>query len=192
MIKNIKMDYIRIRNPIIEHVILYETISNRDELMSKQNILNKKDKNIEELLNEEKKKSETYLDQYKYLKADFENYKKIMEKEMEKIIKCSNERIFIELLPILDDMENALKKTAGVEEKKGLEMILNNFFKILQKNGLKSIDALSKKFDPYYHEVLMKKESDNEDDIVIEEIQKGYMLNNKVVRHSKVKVSKKK
>jgi len=171
--------------------ICNETISSRDELMSKQNILNKKNKSIEELLNEEKKKSETYLNQYKYLKADFENYKKIMEKEMEKIIKCSNERVFVELLPILDDMENALKKVAGVEEKKGLEMILNNFFKILQNNGLKSIDTLGKKFDPYYHEVLMKKESDKEDDIVIEEIQKGYMLNNKVVRHSKVKVSKK-
>jgi len=114
-----------------------------------------------------------------------------MERDKERIIKNSNESIFIELLPVLDDMENAMKRVNNSEERKGIEMIFNNFFKILEKNGLKRIDAFGKKVDVYYHDAIMKEKSNKEDRTILEEIQAGYMLNDKVIRHSKVKISEK-
>ncbi|MBL7169984.1 MAG: nucleotide exchange factor GrpE [Candidatus Aenigmarchaeota archaeon] len=168
-----------------------KTISSRDELMSKRNILDKKNKSIEELLNGEKKKSELYLGQYKYLKADFENYKKMAERDREIIVKNANLRLIEKMLPLIDDIENAISKTKNINQKKGLQIILDNFMKLLGDNGLEPINCIGKKFDPYYHEVLMIEESDIDDEIVTGEIQKGYMLNKKVIRHSKVRVSKK-
>jgi len=105
------------------------------------------------------------------------------------IIKNANERLVTNLLPIVDDMENAINKIKDEEIKKGIVIIHDNLLKILKDNGIKQMETIGKKFDPYYHEVLMKKKSDKEDGIILEEIQKGYMLNNKVIRHSKVKIS---
>jgi len=112
-----------------------------------------------------------------------------MQRDNCKIIKDSNERLIKEVLPIIDDIENAIEKTKDKESKRGFEMIHDNLLKVLEKNDVRPIDTSKKKFDPYYHEVLMKEKSDKEDEIILEEIQKGYMLNDKVIRHSKVKIS---
>jgi len=146
---------------------------------------------IEKKLKNEKKKSEEYLNQYKYLKADFENYKKIVERDKKNTIEIANQQLIERMLPLIDDIENAIEKTKDKKHKEGLQMIFNNFMKVLIDSGLKPIECIGKKFDPYYHEVLIKEESDKEDGVIIKEIQKGYMLNNKVIRHSKVKISKK-
>ena len=69
------------------------------------------------------------------------------------------------------------------------EMVFAQFFDLLKQEGLSPIKAEGMKFDPYLHEVLMKAKSDKEEDIVLEELQKGYMLKGKVLRHSKVKIS---
>ena len=74
---------------------------------------------------------------------------------------------------------------------KGMEMVYAQLISTLHEEGLKPIDALKKKFDPYLHEVMLREKSDKEEDIILEELQKGYMLNDKVLRHSKVKVSEK-
>ena len=96
------------------------------------------------------------------------------------------------ILPILDSFEVALKnKTVGTEFAKGIEMIYAQLFSMLENSGLKRIDAEGKQFDPYLHEALMQEESDKEDGLVIEEFQKGYFLNGNILRHSKVKISKK-
>ena len=70
-------------------------------------------------------------------------------------------------------------------------MVYAQLFSILEAEGLKKIEADGKKFDPYLHEVMLKEKSDKEDGIVLEELQKGYMLNDKVLRHTKIKVSEK-
>jgi len=158
--------------------------------MPKKRKETKQKEDIESILKDEKKKSETYLNQYKYLKADFENYRKMMEKDRLDIVQYANQKLISELLPVIDNIENAINKTKN-NEQIGLKIILDNLTKTFESNGLKSIECIGKKFDPYYHEVLMKEESKKEDGIIIEEIQKGYMLNNKVIRHSKVKISKK-
>ena len=89
----------------------------------------------------------------------------------------------------MDDIENAIEKTEDEEPKRGFEIIHNKLLKILLSNGVKPIKTNGKKFDPYYHEVVIKEKSNKEDGIILEEIQKGYMFNNKVIRHSKVKIS---
>ena len=150
----------------------------------------KKNENIKKILEDEKKKSKVYLNQYKYLKADFENYRKMMEKDKLNVVQYANQKLILELLTVIDDIENAINKTKN-NEQIGLKIILDNLTKILESNGLKLIECIGKKFDPYCHEVLIKEKSNEEDEIIIEEIQKGYMFNNKVIRHSKVKISEK-
>jgi len=147
--------------------------------------------NLRKQLEEVKKLAEERLNQLKYLQADFDNYRKQFEKEKEQIIKLSNENLIRELIIILDDFENSIKSIKNEENKKGIELLHKKFYNLLEKHGLKSIDALGKKFDPNFHEVLCNELSEKEEGHILEEIQKGYCLCSKVIRPSKVKVSKK-
>jgi molecular chaperone GrpE len=126
------------------------------------------------------------------LQAEFENYKKRIDKEFSERIKYSNAGLISKLLPVLDSFELAIKNKDKSEDFiKGMELVYSQFYSVLKEEGLKPIEALNKKFDPYLHEVMMQEENDKEDEIILEEFQKGYMLNDRVLRHSKVKVSKK-
>ena len=126
------------------------------------------------------------------LQAEFENYKKRCEKENSEFIKYANADLIKKLLPILDDFELALKNCRAKDDfYKGIELIYSHLIDALHSQGLKHIDCLGKKFDPYYHEALLTEESDKEENKILDEMQKGYMLNDKVIRHSKVKVAKK-
>jgi len=125
------------------------------------------------------------------VQAEFENYRKRVEKEKEEFAKIASSGIIKRILPILDNFEVALKnKPSGEDFAKGIEMIYAQLFTELETAGLKGLDAEGKMFDPYLHEALMQQESDKEDGTVIEVFQKGYTLNGQVIRHSKVKVSK--
>lgn len=133
------------------------------------------------------------LETLQRVQADFENYKKRVEKEKSGFVKSACSGIIAELLPVLDNFEVALKNAAGNNEfVDGIKMIYSQLFSILEKNGLKQIEAEGKKFNPYVHEALMQEESDKDEGTIIEEFQKGYMLGDAVLRHSKVKVSRKK
>lgn len=141
----------------------------------------------------EQKELRELTDTLQHLQAEFENYKKRAAKEGCELIKCANEDLIIKLLPIIDNFEIALK---SCREKdgfyKGTELIYSQLIDTLRSQGLKHIECLGKKFDPYYHEVLLAEESKEPENTIIEELQKGYMLNDKVIRHSKVKISKRK
>ncbi|MBW2974763.1 nucleotide exchange factor GrpE [Candidatus Woesearchaeota archaeon] len=124
------------------------------------------------------------------LQAEFENYKKYVEKSQIEFRKYAEAGLIEELLPVLDSFELAFKNTANREELvKGIELIYSQLYSLLEKKGLNKIPAAGK-FDPHLHEVLLKEKSDKEEDTILEELQKGYKLNDKVIRHSKVKVSK--
>lgn len=126
------------------------------------------------------------------LQAEFENYKKRVDKEKQEFCKLANAEFVSKLLPILDSFELALNNKDKEEDFiKGVELIYSQLFDVLEKQGLRPIQALGRKFDPYSHEALLQQESDKEDNLVLEELQKGYMFNNKLVRTSKVKISKK-
>ena len=145
---------------------------------------------LESELNEKTKLAEDSLNKLKYLQADFDNYRKKFDKEKEDIKKLANENLIKEMLVILDDFERSLNEVKDEKTKAGLLLIYKNFFKILEKHGLRKIESIGEKFDPNYHEVLMKETSDKEG-IILEEFQKGYMLNLKVIRPSQVKIGEK-
>ena len=169
--------------------------------MEKENIENKKKafrsdliisiKRLENEIKETKILAEERLNQLKYLQADFDNYRKKFDKEKEDIIKLANENLIKELLVVVDDFERSLIQIQDEEIKNGLLLIYKNLIKILEKHGLKKIESIGQKFDPNYHEVLMKENSDKEDGMILEELTKGFILKSKVIRPSQVKIAEK-
>lgn len=159
---------------------------------------NKSEKEAKEKAEPQKKKvnlKDTKIEELTELlqrvQADFENYKKQIEKEKAEFVKYVTEKLIVKLLPVLDSFEIALKNTDDKEKfVKGVELIFSQLYSTLEQEGLKPIKAVGEHFDPYRHEVLMKEKSEKED-VILEELQKGYTLNGKVIRHSKVKIGKK-
>ena len=136
----------------------------------------------------------------KYLRlyAEFENYKKKIQKDREEFAKYSNESLAYELLPVLDSLEMALKHAAegGAETTdslaQGVENTLREMNRTLEKFGITAIEALNKQFDPAYHHAMSQIErSDLESNTVTDEFRKGYLYKDKVLRPSLVAVSKK-
>ncbi len=162
-----------------------------EKIIKEEKKLETKTEDLKKHLDEAKKLAEDRLNQLKYLQADFDNYRKRFDKEKEQIIKLANENLIKELIVVLDDFDAAIKLSLEEENKKGLLTLKKKFFDILVSQGLKEIEALGKKFNPEFHEVLCKELSKHNEDEVIEEIQKGYMICSKIIRHSKVKISKK-
>lgn len=148
-------------------------------------------------LKEEADKSREYWDRLLRLQADFENTRKRLEKEKQDFCKFANETIIYELLNILDDLERTVELAQTKHQDlaaflKGVEMILVHLYDMLKEHGIKPIDAKGKIFDPHLHEALMQVEDkEMPEHTVIEELQKGYFLNDRVIRTTKVKVSKK-
>jgi molecular chaperone GrpE len=130
------------------------------------------------------------------LQADFDNTRKRLERERQDFVKFANEGIVIELLDILDDLERAVDLAESKHQDlpaflKGVEMILAHLYEMLKEYGVKPIEARGKLFDPNLHEALMQVEDKTKpENTIIEELQKGYLLNGRVIRTSKVKVSK--
>lgn len=132
---------------------------------------------------------EEITDLTKRTQANFENYRKQVEKRVEEIQDLAAKDLILQLLPVLDNLELALESVDKnlVEFRKGIELIYSQLFSILEAQGVKVIEA--KKFDPYFHEPLLKVESEAPENSILEEFQKGFMLNNRVIRHAKVKLS---
>lgn len=137
---------------------------------------------------------EEYLTGLRYLQADFENYKRRVVREKEETIKNANESLIIELLEPYENMERAVanaRKTGDEQMARGIEMVYAQMTSVFNKRGLKPIESIGKPFDPRLHEALMQEESQGvKDGTVLDEFQRGYTLNSKVIRCSKVKVSK--
>lgn len=125
-------------------------------------------------------------------RADVENYRKQLDKEKEEFAKCANRDIILDLLEVADNFERALPvlRKKDPQLALGMEMVYKQLMKTLEKYGLCGIEALGKKFDPVYHEAFLQEETSGPEGMVLEELQRGYKLQDKVIRHSKVKVSK--
>jgi len=148
-------------------------------------------------LKEEADKAAEYWDKLLRLQAEFDNIRKRLEREKQDFLRFANEGIIIELLNILDDLERTIELAqAGSQDLsmflKGVEMILAHLYDMLKGYGVKPIEAQGKPFDIRYHEALMQIETkDVPEHTIVEELQKGYLLNDRVIRTAKVKVSKK-
>ncbi len=141
---------------------------------------------LKKALAEQEKLAEERLNHLKYLQADFDNYRKHFEKEKEHIIQLANESLIKELLMIYEDLERAVQHD---QHKDGLLLVQKNLWKILEKHGVKVIESIGKQVDPHLHEVVMKVPSDQEEGIIVEEVQRGFMLKSKVIRPAQVKVA---
>ncbi|MGQ9781252.1 MAG: nucleotide exchange factor GrpE [Nitrososphaeria archaeon] len=145
-------------------------------------------------LEEEKKRSDEYLTRLKYMQADFENYRKRVDKQIEDIKRYSSERLISDLLETVDELEMAIKaaKTSNSTEVliQGVEMSLKKIQKVLANEGVTSIESLGKTFDPSKHNsVATIEKEDVEEGTIVEEIRKGYIMKDKVIRPSIVKVA---
>jgi len=147
-----------------------------------------------ELLNKIRETKE-YRDTLQRVAADFDNYRKRMEKEKENIIKFANEGLLLKLIEVLDNFERALDNVKDREDDpfvEGIRMIYNQFQKIITDEGLKPIVETGVEFDPHIHEAMMQI-ADNElkENTVTDVFQKGYILKDRVIRPAKVRISKK-
>ncbi len=148
-------------------------------------------------LKEEADKAKECQDKMLRLQADYDNTRKRLDKEKQDFVKFANEGIILELLNILDDLERTVEVAQSKHQDlpvflKGVEMILSHLYEVLKEYGVKPIEAEGKIFDPNYHEALMQAEDkDVPEHTILEELQKGYLLNDRVIRTAKVKVSKK-
>ena len=147
--------------------------------------------------------------------AEFENYKKRVENDYATVVKFSNEELISALLPVLDDFYRSLKMRKkindpkvqnnesdststgiqsstnnGMEFIRGMELIYDKLLKILEGEGIRQFDSVGKTFDPHYHDALLQiPKNDVPPHTVLEEVEKGYTLHDKVIRHAKVIVS---
>jgi molecular chaperone GrpE len=150
---------------------------------------------LKKKLEECQKKAEEYLAGWQRARADFLNYKKEEMERMGEIVKFANVELILKMLPILDNFEKAEKEIP--EEKKkdkfleGLLQIKTQLRDFLKNQTLEEIKTVGEKFDPNFHEVVEAVETkDKESGVIIEETQKGYKLQGKVIRPAKVKITK--
>ncbi len=150
---------------------------------------------LEEELEKEKEKSEDFLRRLQYLQADFENYRKRMEREMWDAKRFGNERLLSDLLLVEDELELAYAKAQESEQNpvllEGVSMILKRLQALLSKEGVEKIPGEGSKFNPDYHEAALKVPSKEEEGTVVEEVRPGYLLKGRVLRPSIVKVAEK-
>ncbi|HIJ15368.1 MAG TPA: nucleotide exchange factor GrpE [Methanosphaera sp.] len=146
----------------------------------------------EDLIKEQEEKISQYKDKMQRMQADFENYKKRSEKEKSEFVKYANEGLILKVLEAYEDLERALEVKEDKNLREGVELIYKKMTKILEDEGVEAIETEHQKFDPYKHEALMTENNeDYENNEIIQDLQKGYTLNSKVIRYSKVKVCKK-
>lgn len=142
---------------------------------------------------EQNQKHECKEDEYKEMaqrvQAEFENFKKRSEKDLEIQSHNYKDKIVSTFLPILDSFELAIKSSEDSNHLKGMELIYSQLYDALEELGLERIKAVGEKFNPYLHEAVLEGEGD--EGRVLEEFQKGYTLSGSVIRHAKVKVGKK-
>ena len=166
--------------------------------MAKKEKRNEKN-NLKDELEKCAEQRDEYLAGWQRAKADFLNYKKQEMERVEEILKYANLNLILKILLILDNFEKAKKQAQNMkyEETKSKDMI-NGFLNIktqlkdfLKEQGIEGIECIGKKFDPNFHEAIEEIEiKDQESNTIVEEIEKGYILNSRVIRPAKVKVAK--
>lgn len=175
-----------------------ENLDNQSEKTTKGKKSKKKSKfgkkTDKDLLAEYEEKCNELNDKYLRLYSEFDNYRKRTSKERLDLLKTASQDLMVELLPVLDDFDRALvamsDNNAHEDSVKGVELIFNKLFTLLSQKGLEPMEAQGKDFDTDYHEAITNIPAPSEDmkGKVIDVIQKGYLLNGKIIRFAKVVV----
>ena len=167
-----------------------ETIHNEEAQKEQQEVKDETSENIEEL----KKKLEEMNDKYLRLSAEYDNYRKRTLKEKMELAKSAGASVILALLPVIDDFDRALAHLDDARDldavKEGILLIYSKFKEFLAQQGVSEIEATNKEFDTDHHEAKTKIPAPSEDmkGKVIDTVEKGHMLNDKVIRFAKVVV----
>jgi molecular chaperone GrpE len=149
---------------------------------------------LEAQLEEKTREASEYFDKWLRLRAEFENFKKRMQKEKGDLVKFGNENLLKALLPVLDNLSRAIEHGKNAKENspllEGVEMTYKEFLSTLDRFGVKTVPAMGEVFDPEKHEALSQEESDQEANRVIAAVQNGYLYHDRLLRPAKVIVSK--
>ena len=149
---------------------------------------------LEAALSEEKKRLETYLTQLKYARSDLENLQKQVQKRIEEGVNRGLEGLIIQLFPVAEELDMAFevaKNEGNSSLTQGIEMVRKKFWKVLEAEGLRQIDAANKLFDPNLHEAVLEEDTyDFHSGTVVEQLRKGYMYKGRVLKPSMVKVAR--
>ncbi|MEB3100713.1 nucleotide exchange factor GrpE [Ferviditalea candida] len=146
-------------------------------------------------LEELRKQSDENYQRFLRVQADFENFRRRTRQEKEELSKYASMQLIEKLLPVIDNFDRALLATKGATDNaeafiKGVEMIFRQIEQMLEQEGLKPMETIGRPFNPEFHQAIMQVESkEYAEGIVVEEVQKGYMLKDKVLRPAMVKVS---
>jgi len=147
---------------------------------------------LKKAIEAEKEKAEKYLANWQRAQADFQNFRKRSEQERIEQASFANATLICELLPVIDDLERALESIpdtlVDVTWADGMKLIYRKLQAVLQAQGLTEIEAEGENFDPHLHEAMLH--GDGEEGRVVEVLQKGYKLHDRMIRPSKVKVGK--
>ena len=182
------------RNENLEEV--EETVENTETTETKEEVV--EEKTAEELLQEKVEKLEEELkqseDKYLRLYAEFENFKRRKNKEIETNNIYKSQKVITEILPSLDNLERALQVKSDNEEikslLKGVEMVYEGLLNVLKSEGVELIETENAQFDPNYHHAVMQEEdSEKESGAILDTFQKGYKLKDRVIRPAMVKVN---
>ncbi len=161
--------------------------SSKKKTGSKQD---KKEEKLQERINELENEVQESKDKYLRIYSEFDNYRKRTLREKIELSKTASEEVIADLLPVVDDFERAIKSMEEQEmpETDGIMLIYNKLKNILEQKGLKSIEAMGQPFDVDYHEAVTNIPAPSEDlkGKVVDVIERGYLLNDKVIRYSKV------
>lgn len=170
-----------------------ESLNQTDDSISESNT---GDDDREQLIKDLEEENSELKTQYLRKQADFENYRKRMTREKQEAIKFANTNLLTDIIDVIDNFERAIKSSEDSKDfnsfHEGIVMIEKQFVSMLeQKYGLKRLESIGKVFDPSCHEAIAMEESEeHEDSVVLEDFQKGYTLNDRVIRTAKVKVTK--
>ena len=166
-------------------------MAEKEELEKETSVEESKQDTNNNELQEKQQELDELTDRYKRILAEFENHKKRSQKEREGLYNSILGDIIEVILPILDNLENAVKvETSDENYKKGIELVLKQFQDVLKAKGVEEIKALGETFDPELHEAVSSVQDDSKGEKeIIQEYRKGYKIGHKVIRHSMVVVA---
>ncbi|OQY09983.1 MAG: nucleotide exchange factor GrpE [Fusobacteriia bacterium 4572_132] len=172
-----------------------ETTEENEEVLEEAELVEEEPK-VDEL-EEAKKEIAKWKDSYMRKIAEFENIKKRLQREKEEFVKYASEKLVVKVLEAVDNLERAIESSKKNQDfdslVTGVEMTLNQMHKLLKDEGVEPLESEGKEFDPYQHHAMMQEQNEEfEHNTVIQELQKGYKMKDKVIRPALVKVAKNK
>lgn len=187
-----------------EDILKEDNLTQEEEVLEQDDNMNDNLSEEEDLLTDEVEEEEKTLQEkydelnnsYLRLHAEYDNYRKRTLKEKMAIIKAGGEKVLTEMIPLIDDFERALETVQNADDKKaiveGLELIYSKFVSFINQNGVKEMEAIGEPFDADKFEAVttIPVQDESQKDVVVDCIQKGYILNDKVIRFPKVIVGK--